>query len=54
MDISSLVNVPALRQRHPHVYHEIIEQEYRVIQFKPELVRGRQVVDVGHLSHVET
>lgn len=50
MDISSLVNVPALRQRHPHVYHEIIEQEYRVIQFKPELVRGRQVVDVG--AHV--
>lgn len=50
MDISSLVDVSAIRHRHPHVYDEIIEQNYRVIQFEPELVKGRQVVDVG--AHV--
>lgn len=50
MDVSSLVDVLSIRHRHPHVWHEIIEEAYRIIQFEPELVKGKQVIDIG--AHV--
>jgi FkbM family methyltransferase len=49
---SSLVDIELFKTKHQSIFSDLIEQEYNIVAFSPDDVKGKTVIDIG--AHVGT